>query len=308
MSFDADALLERRRMRRRLMLWRGLALLALVVAALALLYRANPGDLLHGGEHVARLHVDGIISQDEKLEKALDEVAKDAHVRALLVAIDSPGGTTYGGEMLYRALRRVGEKKPVIGVIGTLGASAGYMTALATDRIFVRETSLTGSIGVLFQTAEFSRLLDKLGIGAESIVSGPLKDQPSPLHPFSAEGRRAIQDMVNETFGWFVDLVVERRHLPRDRVLILADGRVYTGRAALANGLADELGGEREALAWLAANKGIPAKIRVQDVKPEDKTGFLDDLLGSATHVLFGKSFLPERLRLDGLVSLWHPE
>ena len=114
--------------------------------------------------------------------------------------------------------------------------------------------------------------------------------------------------MVNETFGWFVDLVVERRHLPRDRVLILADGRVFTGRAALANGLADELGGEREALAWLAANKGIPAKIRVQDVKPEDKTGFLDDLLGSATHVLFGKSFLPERLRLDGLVSLWHPE
>ena len=200
------------------------------------------------------------------------------------------------------------ERKPVVAVIGTLGASAGYMTAIAADRIYARESSLTGSIGVLFETAEFSALLAKLGVSAESIASGPLKDQPSPVKPLSPEGRAQIRRLVMETYDWFVRLVAERRQMPRERVVALADGRVYTGRAAVENGLIDALGGVEDARDWLAEKKGIPADLPLRDIPPEPPREGWEGLTGRAFAALFGKSLLTERLKLDGLVSLWHPE
>ena len=304
MSLSADALVERRRLKRRLVAWRAGAILALLALALALLYRLQPLDMLPVGDHVARVAVSGVIFENGRLEDALDAVAKNSRAKALIVYVNSPGGSTFGGEALYWALRRVGDKKPVVAVIGTLGASAGYMVATAADRIYARDTSITGSIGVLFQSAEISGLMEKVGVTSQTVTSGALKDEPSLFKGFSPAGRRVMQELVNETYQWFIDLIVERRKLPRERVLAVADGRVLTGRAALAAGLIDELGGEREARAWLDDNRGVDRDLPVRDVRTDGELWHWREALGE----IFGKMMLPERLTLDGLVSVWHAD
>jgi protease-4 len=309
MSLDIDALLERRRLSRKVFWWRLIAVAALLAIGLGMFYRLDPGNLLVRNQaHVARLEITGVIAQNAYWAEQLEKVAKDERAQALIVQINSPGGSTYGGEALFSAIRDVAKVKPVVAVIGTLGASAGYMAAVAADHVVARETSLTGSIGVLFQTAEFSKLLEKIGVGAESIASGALKDEPSPIKPLSSAGREQIRRMVLETHEWFVGLVAERRKLDRAVVARLADGRVYSGRSALTFGLIDRLGAEPEARQWLAATHGIPLNLPVREVASEPPASMMAELLGSAASGLFGKTLLTERLRLDGLVSVWHPD
>lgn len=309
MSSETDAWLERRTLARRATRWRIVAVLALLALALIGLWRLDPGNLLaHRQIHVARLEISGVIAENDWWLEKLKDAGEDDRVRAVILQINSPGGSTYGGEALFQAIRRLSEKKPVVSVIGTLGASAGYMVAIAGDHVLARETSLTGSIGVLFQTAEFSKLMEKVGVSSETITSGPLKAEPNPTRPMSPAGRAQIQSMVNETHAWFVDLVADRRGLPREEVARLADGRVYSGRAALQSRLIDELGGVAEARTWLARTHQIPADLPLHDIPPEPPVGLLDGLGSRAFAALFGKSLIPERLRLDGLVSLWHPD
>ena len=209
-----------------------------------------------------------------------------------------------GGEDLYNALRRVGERKPVAVVMGTLATSAGYMTAIAGDRIFARESSITGSIGVLFQTTDVTKLLEKLGVSAEAIKSSPLKAQPSPLEPLTDAGRAATRAVVEDMYEFFVDLVADRRSLSKQEALRLADGRIFTGRQAVSNRLIDEIGDERAARDWLETAHGIGTALPVEDVEPEERSLFFADLATS----LVEKSVISKALRLDGLISLWHPE
>jgi len=309
MSSDTDAWLERRTLARRATRWRIVAVLALLVLALIGLWRLDPGNLIAQRQvHVARLEISGVIAENDWWLEKLKEAGEDDRVRAVILYINSPGGSTYGGEALFQAVRQLSEQKPVVSVIGTLGASAGYMVAIAGDYVLARETSLTGSIGVLFQTAEFSKLMEKVGVSAETITSGPLKAEPNPTRPMSPAGRAQIQNMVNETHAWFVDLVASRRDLPRDEVAKLADGRVYSGRAALQSRLIDGLGGVAEARDWLARTHRIPADLPLRDIPSDPPAGLLDGLGSRTFATLVGKSLIPERLRLDGLTSLWHPD
>jgi len=301
MSFDPDAVIDRRRLKRKLRWWQAATLVA---AALAVIAGLQASDLLFKRDTVARLRVDGLIVENHRRDALLADIAQDPSVRALIVHLDSPGGTVVGGEDLYRSLRAVGEHKPVVAVMGTVAASAAYMTAVAGDRVFAREGTITGSIGVLFQTADVTGLLDKLGIKPETLKSGPLKAVPSPTEPMTEEARAATQALVIDLFEFFVDLVTERRPLDRAQVLHLADGRIYTGRQAVANGLVDAIGGETAARDWLAEAKDIPRNIRAVTVKPKrERTGLSDALSG-----LTGKSLFSNALTLDGLVSVWHPD
>lgn len=298
MSLDADRLIDRRRLKRSLTFWRVLAIVAAVAAVVAAVGR------LYGGQtYIARLVVDGIIFDDPWRDEALADAATDGKVAALIVRIDSPGGTVAGGEALYESLRNVAKQKPVVAVMGGTATSAGYMTALAADRILARASSVTGSIGVIMQTADVTGLLEKLGVKPEAIKSGPLKAQPNPLEPFTTEAREAARGAILDLYHMFVDMVVDRRKMPRDKVLALSDGRVYTGRQALANGLIDALGGEPEARQWLADVRQIPRSLPVKDVEIEYEDGVWRSLLGSTV----GKALFSERLRLDGPISLWHP-
>jgi len=301
MALDGDYLLDRRRLKSRLTWWRLAAILAIIAAGIALL-----GDLrggLPGRDHVAILEVFGIIQNDPDRLALIEEARDDPDIRALIVHIDSPGGTVVGGETLYRALRRFSEEKPVVAVMGDLATSAGYMTAIAADRIFAQNGTVTGSIGVLFQNAEITSLLERLGITVEAVKSGPLKAAPNPLEKTSPEARAATEALVRDMFTMFTAMVSERRNMTAERVAVLADGRVYTGRMALENGLIDEIGGEREALLWLETEKSIPEDLPVRILSPKkDVESWFEKLTGLA-----GKTMLPERLTLDGLVSVWHP-
>ncbi len=269
MAFDPDLLLDRRRLKRRLGLWRALAVAA-ALAALALLapIPEGAGDLV-GSPYVARLKLEGFIGDDARMLREIDRARQTASVRALIVAVDSPGGSFSGGEAFHRAIGRLRESgKPVVAVMGGTAASAGYMVALPAERIFAREATVTGSIGVILQSFDGSDLLSRVGVRPEVVASGSLKDQPSPFRPLTPEGRAALDAVVQDLYGQFVAMVAQARGLPEDRVRELADGRIVTGRQAVRLGLVDAIGGEAEARRWLAENKGVPADLRTRDLDP----------------------------------------
>jgi protease IV len=238
---------------------------------------------------------------------AVEETMARSSAKALVLRIDSPGGTVVGGESLYRAIRAVAGEKPVVAVLGEVAASGGYMVAIAADRIYAREGTITGSIGVILQTTDVTGLLDKLGVSAEAIKSAPLKAVPSPFEKLSDEGRRATQGLVDDMYAMFVEMVAERRGFDADKAKELADGRVFTGRQAVANGLIDGIGGLGEARAWLD-EKGVSADLPAREIRPWREEDWLGGVAKSAIRAVFGKTYLSERLTLDGLVAVWHPE
>jgi protease-4 len=258
-----------------------------------------------GKAHLARLTVSGIISDDRKLDEMVRKLADNDSVKALIVAIDSPGGSVAGGEGLHDAIAQVALKKPVVAVMGGTAASAGYMVAVPAARIFAREGTLTGSIGVLLETGEASGLLKMLGIGAEAITSGPLKDQPSFIRPLTPEGRDVLHGLVMDMYDQFVGMVATGRHMDADRVRQLADGRAYTGRQALQLGLVDAIGGEHDAREWLATTKGVSADLPVDDVSTSGFAGrALSSSLGWMLDSLW-KSLFSQGVILDAAWALW---
>lgn len=303
MSLDADKIFDRRRLKRQLTFWRLAALAGLAAIAVIGTMRLGGLDLVPGRDHVARIAVEGIIFDEPERTRAIKALAEQDDVKAVILRVDSPGGTFVGGEALFDALRDLSAAKPTVAVMGGTAASAGYMVAIATDHVVARRGTLTGSIGVILQTADVTQLLEKLGIKPEVFKSGPLKAQPNPFETMSDAARKATQDMLMGLYGQFVDMVVDRRKMPKDQVLALADGRVYSGLTAKENGLVDALGDEDTALDWLESAHGLARDLPVKDVPLlEEPLPWRDALTSQLQKVLFS-----ERLRLDGVFSLWHP-
>lgn len=302
MSLETDLLIDRRRLKRHLVFWRVLAVLALVAAALA---GIRGHGLIGRGAYVARLPVDGIITDDQKLVAAVRRLADDRSAKALIVAINSPGGSVGGGEALHDAIAEVAAKKPVVAVMGGLAASAAYMIAVPAVRIFAYQGTLTGSIGVFLQSADVSALLGKLGIGTEVIKSGPLKDEPSFVAPLSPQARDMLQGLVMNLYDQFVTMVAAGRHMDPGKVRQLADGRPYTGQQALQLGLIDAIGDEHTARQWLAKSKGVAEDLPVRDVSTEGFAAWA--LSGSLEWVLDGvwKSIVSQWLSIDGAWAVW---
>ena len=302
MSLETDLLIDRRRLKRRITVWRMLAVLALIAAALVV-WRGQAGTL--GGARVARLTVSGIITQDRKLNDAVAKLAADNRVKALIVEIDSPGGSVAGGESLHDAIAQVAAKKPVVVVMDGIAASAGYMIAVPAARIFAQASTLTGSIGVLLPTGEASGLLKTLGVSVDDITSGPLKDQPSFTKPMTPEGRAVLQGLVMDMYDQFVEMVATGRHMDPDKVRQLGDGRAYTGRQALKLGLVDAIGGEHAARAWLATDRDVPTTLPVDEVTTDGLAarmfaGSLSELFATAW-----KSVFSQGVMLDGAWAVW---
>ncbi|MGQ4273954.1 signal peptide peptidase SppA [Terrihabitans sp. B22-R8] len=315
MAFDADGIVERRRLRRRVSFWR---VAALVCAALALVFGGlklsgfEPGK---GTPHVARVQLSGVILGNDKRHKMLQEIAR-SRAAAVLLEIDSPGGGVTASEELYHDIRAIAAKKPVVAVLGSMAASGGYVAALAADHIVARQTSLTGSIGVLVQYPEASGLLGKLGVNVHEVKSAPLKAAPSMFTPTTPEGEAALQALVMDSFDWFKALVTERRGLEGENLARVVDGRAFTGRQALDLELVDEIGGEDEARTWLADNRDVSRSLPVREWKPEtsglSELGLARGLAAAAADGL-GLPVLAQQIRaedrgdLDGLVAIWHP-
>ncbi|KAB2848275.1 MAG: signal peptide peptidase SppA [Hyphomicrobiaceae bacterium] len=316
MTLQSDAIVDRRRLRRRLTLWRVLAVVAGVIAVTALAIRAG-GDVL-GGRQIARINITGVITEDRAQLALLKTLAKDDRVKAVIVHLNSPGGTTTGGEALYEGLRELAKKKPVVAVFGTIATSAAYIVGLGTDHIVARGNSVTGSVGVIFQWAEVSQLLDKLGIRMNEVKSGTLKATPSPFQPLDEAGRRLAEEMVADSQRWFLRLVSDRRKIDPAAVPGLTQGRIFTGRQALDAKLVDALGSEIEAVKWLEEQRGLTKDLAIVDWKPKQESPFgflgtlsigLRDLFWPGADRIAGELGLGPvvaRLRLDGLVSVWH--
>ncbi|MDX2265078.1 MAG: signal peptide peptidase SppA [Hyphomicrobiales bacterium] len=319
MTLDADIIIERRRLKRRLFFWRAAAILAAVVV-LAVVVSGPPsktsGDALALGGHIARVTINGVITDERDKQKLLDKLADASSAKAVIVHINSPGGTTAGGEMLYNSLRRISEKKPVVAVLGTAATSAAYMAGIASDHIVARGSTITGSVGVIFQWPDVSGLLDKIGVKVEEIKSGPLKAVPSPYAPVDEAGRQASQELVAEAQRWFLSLVTDRRKLSPEALEAVKTGRVFSGRQALALGLIDGLGDENDAKAWLEKTKDIDATTRVIDWETADTSPY--SLIRIATTMLnadmrglfhetlafFGKTASLAGQGLEGLISI----
>ena len=315
MAIRADDIIDRRRLRRKLTFWR---IAAVLIVALAI---GAAATWFYGGEfsstavnHIARVKIEGTITENEELLERLERIRKSAAVKGVILSIDSPGGTTAGGEAIFDEVRLLAAEKPVVAQVGTLAASAGYMIASATDHIVARKSSIVGSIGVLVQFPDVTGLMDKVGIKLEEMKSSPLKAEPSPFNPTTEEERTMIRKMILDSYDWFVGIVDQRRPLSRSEVMALADGSVFTGRQALANKLVDLLGGEREAIDWLGT-KGVDSKLKVIEWMPKDSGYgffFADALAKSLGMPEYGSDLLKElgadRIFLDGLLSVWHPE
>jgi protease-4 len=311
---DTEAILERRRLRRRASFWRVAAFAILVLAIVALAARWSDLGGLGGTSvrgQIAEIRVSGFIDTRPAAVDLIDRAAEASAVKAIVLRIDSGGGAASGGEALYRAARKAAEKKPVVAVIDGVGASAAYMTAIAADYIVARESAITGSIGVIFQYAHFEELLNKLGAQYEEVKSAPLKGEPSLFREPAPGAEAMIAAVVNDTYDWFVGLVAERRNLSEAEARRLADGSIYTGRQALRLALIDAVGGDDEARAWLAREKGISADLPAREWKADES--FFDYLgsnaLAGMAHLIgldpFETAIIPRRLTVDGLLSVW---
>jgi protease IV len=320
MSLDADAIVDRRRLRRKVTLWRTLALIA-VAGIVAALYAASgsAGFIGESRAHVARVTVGGIIRTDRDRIRMLERIGRSG-AEAVIVSIDSPGGTVVGAEQLYDGLRRLAEKKPVVAVVNGLAASGGYVVAMSGERIFAQRNAIVGSIGVIFQMPNVTELLKTVGVAVDDIKSSPLKAQPNPYSPTPPEAREAMQALVLDSYDWFRDLVRERRNLDEAEVAQAADGRVFTANQAMPLKLVDEIGDERAARAWLEKNKGVSADLRVRDWRQGriatefgwlGVAGRMAQALGlPALGAVLSSDALVNaaaRVQLDGLLALWHP-
>jgi protease IV len=322
MSLDADLIVDRRRMRRKLTFWRIVAfgLIILAIVGVATLGSRRFG-LTGVSPYIARVTISGLIRDDRDRVEALERLGKSKMARAVIIHVDSPGGTTAGSEQLFDALSQLRDKKPMVVVVDGLAASGGYITAIAGDHIIAQQTSLVGSIGVLFQFPNVSDLLDKIGVKVESIKSTPLKAAPDGFEPTSPEARAAINAIIQDSYAWFKGLVQSRRHLNDEQLAAIDDGRVFTGRQGIDNKLIDELGDEKTALAWLGKEKSVDTNLPVRDYQLHDRFSDLPFLHAAAVATLnaIGLGGLASQLggwntiaaidgfNLDGLLALWHP-
>lgn len=303
MSLNADTLIDRSYLKGQITKWRLIAISVIVLSVILLTNSVNTP--LMGMNHIARVTVEGVITDDQRRDELFTELEEDTSVQAVIVRMDSPGGTVVGGEQLYLNIKSLAEKKPVVVVMRSLATSAGYMATLGADRIYAREGTLTGSIGVIMQTAEVTELADRLGINPITIKSGANKASPNPLEKMTEENRQVLERVVSGFYDTFVSMVATERAMERSQVVALADGRVFTGPQALEAGLIDALGGEKEAIEWLESEKQIAAELDVRDrepvaERPKSLAGFFEQMAKSF-------AFLPQ-IRLDGLVSIWQPK
>ena len=308
MSLAAEEFAERRRIRRGLTRWRVAAVVLAVLLLLALVWRASDGAGA-AGPHIARIDLEGVIGEDEPMLRLIRSLAENDAARAVVVHIDSPGGTAVGGEAHYEALRELAEEKPLVAQVGTLAASAGYMVAAAADHIVARNTSIVGSIGVIVQIPNVHELLDRVGVDVRVIKSTPLKAEPSVATPVNPEAEEMMRRMVLSSYEWFVDLVKDRRDFSDNQIAAVADGSVFSGRQALDNGLVDALGGEDEVKAHLLGRE-IDPELPVVTYKPKREDDGFGGLLGRAMGSGFARATglddaLDRAVPLDGLVSIW---
>lgn len=259
-------------------------LLLLAVSGVFVAMALDGGSAGFGiGDRVAVIEVDGMLLDDGELLEQIRHFRRNPSVKGFVVSINSPGGVVAASQSVYGALRELREEddRPVIASIGSVGASGGYYVALAADSIYALPGSITGSIGVIMEFPSARELMQKVGVEMEVIKSSEHKDIGSPFREMSETDRQVLQAVVQDVYSQFVDAVVLERQLPREAVLEMADGRVFSGRQALRNGLIDAEGNIQDAIRAAGRIAGLGDEPRVVR-PPEPGMGLLELLLGNS--------------------------
>src|SRR3954467_14719870 len=322
MSLDSDVIVDRRRLRRKLTFWRVAAVLVAIAAlcVVGLVMSPRGSTALSTAGSIARVNIEGLIRSDQERVEALERL-ESSPAAAVVVHINSPGGTTAGSEQLYDSLVRLKAKKPLVVVVEGLAASGGYIAAIAADHIVAQQSSLVGSIGVLFQFPNVSDLLKTVGVKIEEVKSTPLKAAPNGYEPTTQEARDALDALVKDSYAWFKDLVKTRRGMDDTQLEKVVDGRVFTGRQAIDLKLIDQIGDEKTAVTWLVEQKGVKKGLSVRDYKLQPRFSDLPFLkaaaavtlealgLGSIAHQIAQTGVVQavDRLGMDGMLALWQP-
>jgi protease IV len=276
MSIIPDLMFERDKLREQIRRWKWLFLVILLILVVFITKDTNVSP--NNKEIIARIRIEGVIDHDKDLTKKLKEIGDNPRIKAVLLHVDSPGGVAYAGENLYIELKRLSEKKPVVSVLETLAASAGYMIALGTDYIVARNMTITGSIGVIWQSFEMVEMANKLGINFVSVKSSPLKAAPNPMEKITPDAKAATKQSIDDSYDVFLAMLMEGRSMKKTKALKLANGQVYTGRRAKELGLIDEIGAEEEAVAWLEKNKNISPQATIVDINWSKPTGMFKEI------------------------------
>jgi protease-4 len=231
------------------------------------------------GDRIALVELKGVISSSEEFIRQVKKYRDDRSILALLVRIDSPGGGVVASQEMYEELRKVREAgKPVVVSMGSLAASGGYYVACGGSRLVANRGTLTGSIGVISEFLQLHEALDKLGIDVKIIKSGLLKDAGTPTRPMTEVDRKYFQSLMDEVHRQFIGVVRDERKLPEEKVVALADGRVFTGEQAVKEKLVDTLGTFEESVGIAAAMAGIRGKPSI--VKERKRVTFWNNLFG----------------------------
>lgn len=269
---------ERRRKWRRSGFFRGVLAVTLVISLISFAgFWLSDG--IRRSDHIAMVDVRGVIVNDPKLHAELRTIENSDTVQALILRIDSPGGTVVGSEALYEHVRRIASGKPVVAIMGEAAASGGYVAAIAADHLIARGNTITGSIGVILEYPQITELLDRIGVDFEVIRSSDLKGGASPFRETTPEQRAVEQALIEDSYQWFRGLVGDRRNLAGGELDAVSNGRVFTGRQALQLGLIDAIGGYDEALDWLDSHDSVSRDLPVDLYEPQrDQPGFLGPL------------------------------
>lgn len=263
--------------RRRLLIF--IFLIAIVGGSL--LWAFGPDThLLAGPNRIGVIEIRGLIDDVQETMKALKQFRKDRNVKAVLLRIDSPGGSVGPSQEMYREVRRTVTEKPVVTSMGALAASGGYYIASASSRIFSNPGTVTGSIGVIIHFPNLQGLFDKIGYSMVTIKSGMFKDIGNPGREMTQAEKQVLQSTIDETYAQFVQDVARGRNLPEEKVREVADGRIIMGQKAQELGLVDELGNFQDAVDSAAKLGGIEGEPELVYFKKKKKS-LLDFLLGT---------------------------
>lgn len=270
--------------------WRWVAVVAFVLFLMTVSALEAPKN--RPAKFIAQVHVSGMITDTLHQQDVLERIRTNDNAKALLVYVDSPGGTMVGGVSLHRMLREISQSKPVVVVMGTVAASAGYMVAAAGDHVIANEGTLTGSVGVLMPLIDATGLAGKVGVRSDEIVSGDLKAVTSPLYDRTDADRAYLQDTVMQMQTVFLDLVKSQRDITPETVKLISDGRIITGTKAKELNLVDALGDRRTAKQWLADTHKIDVKTPIIEFDLVKKEGLLKELLQGVDSYFFGSQFM----------------
>ena len=296
--------------RKSLFMWRTFSVIALF-SILYIIFN-NSENTFSSKPHIAKYNITGLLIDADDIIDDLEKLEFDENVKAIIISIESPGGTTVSAEEIYLKLRSISITKPTITIMKNMATSGAYLISLGTDQILARENTITGSVGVIFQWARIDEGLSKIGISMNQIKSGKLKADPDLFGEIDVITQRVSQELIDDTFRWFMKIVKERRELKEYQISKVSDGRIFTGRQAYNLKLIDQIGGEREAKFWLIENKEIDPDLMIIDYEIPSSLNFIELSVAKIMDYFNIRSLYPDGFQkslslmsLDGLVSVW---